>query len=173
MSGYFLDTSAVAKLSHEEDGSQDVERLLTPREPNTIISRLSLVELESVLAIKIRTGELDAEGRELARRRLVADVAQGRIRVGPPIDERHCRKARDLLARYGVQRGLRTLDATQLAVTLGLQEGGVVSVFVAAEGAAVPVAEDCDFSTVDPSEIGTGLTVPGVESSSSGFDDQR
>jgi uncharacterized protein with PIN domain len=97
VSGYFLDTSALAKLYHQEDGSQYVERLVTVRESSVVISRLSLVEMESVLAIKVRTGELDAAGRELGRRRLRADVAQGRIRVGPPIDERHYRKARDLL----------------------------------------------------------------------------
>ena len=58
-------------------------------ESNTVISRLSLVEMESVLAIKVRTGELDVAGRELARRRLRADVAQRRLRIGPPIDEGH------------------------------------------------------------------------------------
>lgn len=154
MSGYFLDTSALAKLYHQEDGSYFVERLLTARVPSTVISRLSLVEMESVLAIKVRTGELDAGGRELARRRLRADVAQGRIRVGPPIDERHYRKARDLLARYGVQRGLRTLDAIQLAVALGLQEYGAVSAFVAADQRLCRTAEDCGFSTVDPTNPG-------------------
>jgi len=95
---------------------------------------------------------LDAEGRELVRRRLRADVAQGRLRVGPPIDERHYRKARGLLARYGVERGLRTLDAIQLAVALELHGGGVVSVFVAADHRLCRVAEDCDFPTVDPAD---------------------
>jgi predicted nucleic acid-binding protein len=113
---------------------------------------LSLVEMESVLAIKVRTGELDAEGRELARRRLRADLAQGRLRVGPPVDERHYRKARGLIARYGVERGLRTLDAIQLAVALDLHGGGVVSVFVAADHRLCQVAEDCDFPTVDPAD---------------------
>lgn len=120
MSGYFLDTSALAKLYHQEDGSQYVERLAAVGGSNAIISRLSLVEMESVLAIKVRTGELDAEGRELARRRLRADVAQRRIKVGPAIDEAHYRMSRNLLARYGVERGLRTLDAIQLAVAVGL-----------------------------------------------------
>jgi hypothetical protein len=89
---HFLDTSALAKLYHEEDGSQYVERLLTAPESNTVVSRLSLVEMESVLAIKVRTGELDVAGRDLARRRLRADVAQRRLTIGPPIDEGHYRK---------------------------------------------------------------------------------
>jgi predicted nucleic acid-binding protein len=154
VSGYFLDTSALAKLYHREDGSQYVERLVGVRGSSTIISRLSLVEMESVLAIKVRTGELDVGGRELARRRLRADVAQGRIRLGPTIEERHYRNARNLLARYGVERGLRTLDAIQLAVALGLRELGLVSVFVAADQRLCRAAEDCDFSTVDPTNPG-------------------
>lgn len=154
MSGYFLDASALAKLYHQEDGSQYVERLVTVRGSSAVISRLSLVEIESVLAIKVRTGELDAAGRELGRRRLRADAAQGRISVGPPIDERHYRKARDLLHSYGVARGLRTLDAIQLAVAIGLQELGVVSVFVAAERRLCGAAEDCGFSIVDPTSPG-------------------
>lgn len=154
MSGYFLDTSVLAKLYHQEDGSQYVERLVTVRASSAVISRLSLVEIESVLAIKVRTGELDAAGRELGRRRLRADVAQGRIRVGPPIDEWHYRKARDLLHSFGVARGLRTLDAIQLAVALGLRELGVVSVFVAADRRLRGAAEDCGFSIVDPTNPG-------------------
>jgi predicted nucleic acid-binding protein len=154
VSGYFLDTSALAKLYHQEDGSQYVERLVTVRESSAVVSRLSLVEMESVLAIEVRTGEVDAAGRELGRRSLRADVAQGRIRVGPPIDERHYRKARDLLHTYGVARGLRTLDAIQLAVAIGLRELEVVSVFVAADRRLCGAAEDCGFSIVDPASPG-------------------
>jgi len=154
MSGHFLDTSALAKLYHHESGSEYVERLVAVRESNTIISRLSLVEMESVLAIKVRTGELDAGGRELARRRLRADVAQSRIGVGPAIDEGHYRKARILLARYGLERALRTLDAIQRAVALGLRDFGDFSVFVAADQRLCRAAEDCGLTTVDPTNPG-------------------
>jgi predicted nucleic acid-binding protein len=125
---------------------------LASSEQNAIVSRLSLVEMESVLAIKVRIGELDADRRELARRRLRADLAQGRLKLGPPIVERHYQNARVLLARYGVERGLRTLDALQLAVALELHEAGVVSVLVAADQRLCRVAEDCDFPTVDPAD---------------------
>jgi predicted nucleic acid-binding protein len=154
VSGYSLDTSGLAKLYHQEDGSLYVERLVAVRGSNTIISRLSLVEMESVLAIKVRTGELDAGGRELARRRLRADVAQARIRVGPTIDEGHYRKARNLLARYGVEGGLGTLDAIQLAVALGPRDLELVSVFVAADQRLCRAAEDRGFSIVDPTNPG-------------------
>jgi PIN domain nuclease of toxin-antitoxin system len=39
--GYFLDTSALAKLYHQESGSDYVERILNEHGSKGIISRLS------------------------------------------------------------------------------------------------------------------------------------
>jgi hypothetical protein len=55
----FLDPSALAKLYHEEPGSEYVERIVSQPGSKGIVSRLSLVEMESVFAIKVRTGALD------------------------------------------------------------------------------------------------------------------
>ena len=74
MAGYFPDTSALAKRYHEELGSDYVERILSQPGSKGIVSRLSLVEMESVFAIKARTGALDENGRSLALRRLRADI---------------------------------------------------------------------------------------------------
>jgi PIN domain nuclease of toxin-antitoxin system len=65
--GYFLDTSALAKLHHQETGSELVERIVAVP-GSAVISRLSLIEMESVFAIKVRTGQLDLPGQDLARR---------------------------------------------------------------------------------------------------------
>jgi len=54
LAGYFLDTSALAKLYHEELGSDYVESILNQPGSKGIVSRLSLVEMESVFAIKVR-----------------------------------------------------------------------------------------------------------------------
>ena len=62
MASYFLDTSALAKLYHQEAGSLHVERLIEQPGSTVIISRLSLIEMESVFAIKVRTGELSPAG---------------------------------------------------------------------------------------------------------------
>jgi uncharacterized protein len=123
--GYFVDTSALAKLYHQERGSDYVERILNERSSKGIISRLSLVEFESVLAIKIRTGVLDPAGRTIALRRFRADIAGNRIIVGPPIEEKHFQSATRLLRTHAVDRGLRTLDGIQLAVALDLRQAGV------------------------------------------------
>lgn len=152
MASYFLDTSALAKLYHQEVGSHYVERLVEQPGSIVVVSRLSLLEMESVFAIKVRTGELSPSGQELARRRLRADVAQGRILVGPPIEERHYQNARRLLTRYGVEMALRTLDSLQLAVALDLRHAGQISVMVAADQRLCRVAEACGCSTTNPAD---------------------
>jgi uncharacterized protein len=102
---YFLDTSALAKLYHREPGSEYMDRVVTEPSSRSIISRLSIVEMESVLAIKVRTGEINEEQIEIARRCLRADLSQRRLLVGPPIQARHYHTARILLVRYGATEG--------------------------------------------------------------------
>lgn len=128
MPTYFFDTSAFAKLYHWEIGSEVVERLFLASPGSILISRLALVEIESVLANKVRTKVLNVSGQSLARRRLQADLSQGRVGVGPPIEEHHYRSARRLVMRHGVGLGLRSLDAIQLAVALELKEACLVRV---------------------------------------------
>ena len=52
MPSYFLDTSALAKRYHNENGSVYLDRILEQPGSRSVISNLSIVELESVLAIK-------------------------------------------------------------------------------------------------------------------------
>jgi len=155
--GYFLDTSAFAKLYHKEAGSDFVERIVT-FPGSAVVSRLSLVEIESVFAIKIRTGQLDLTGQDLARRRLRADISQGRLRVAPPIEERHYQRARQLLIRHGATMALRTLDAIQLAVALDLLQTGAISAMVAADQRLCQVAEVAGCPTLNPD--GPGVFTP-------------
>jgi hypothetical protein len=86
---YFLDTSALAKLYHKENGSVYMDRI--PEQPGSqsVISNLSIVELESVLAIKMRTGEINQQSWEIARRRFRADLARQRLLVAPSVNEGH------------------------------------------------------------------------------------
>ena len=133
MPNYFLDTSALAKRYHTENGSDFLDRLLEQAGSRSWISHLSIVEFESVLAIKTRTREIDPPALEVARRRFRADLAQQRLLVGPPFHEIHFQSARRLLSQYGVTDGLRTLDALQLAVALDLKQCGHVGVLVAAD----------------------------------------
>jgi predicted nucleic acid-binding protein len=115
-----------------------------------IISRLSIVEMESVLAIKVRTGEIDEPQVEIVRRCLRADLSQRRLLVGPPIQAAHYYSARVLLAKYGAAEGLRTLDALQLAVALDLKQIGRITLFLAADQKLCRVAELAGCPAVNP-----------------------
>jgi uncharacterized protein with PIN domain len=75
---YFLDTSALAKLDHNEIGSEYMDRILNETGSQFVVSRLSIVEMESVLATKVRTREIDQAGVDIGRRGLRADLVRGR-----------------------------------------------------------------------------------------------
>jgi hypothetical protein len=53
--------------------------------------------------------------------------------VGPLIEQKHYRSAAKLLRVHGAMRGLRTLDALQLAIALDLLEASWISVIPSAD----------------------------------------
>jgi predicted nucleic acid-binding protein len=157
LANYFLDTSALAKRYHKENGSEYMDRILEQPGSRSLISNLSIVELESVLAIKTRTGEINQQSLEIARRRFRADLARQRLLVAPPLHEGHFQSARKLLVRYGVAEGLRTLDALQLAMALDLQQLGQITVLVAADQRLCRIASLAGCSAVNPEQSGPVL----------------
>ena len=157
MPDYFLDTSALAKRYHKESGSEYMDRILEQPGSRSLISHLSIVELESVLAIKTKTGEIDQQALQIARRRFLADIALQRLLVAPPVHERHFHSARKLLIEYGVAEGLRTLDALQLAIALDLRRLGQVEVLVAADQRLCRVAAMAGCAAVNPEKPGPVL----------------
>lgn len=154
MAGSFLDTSALAKLYHEEPGSEYVERVVSQPGSKGFVSRLSLVAMESVFAIKVRTGVLDQTGRSLGLRRFRADIARSRLIPVQAIESKHYRSAAKLLRLHGVPHGLRTLDALQLAVALDMLETSWISVMISADKRLCEVAEACGCPAIDPGRPG-------------------
>lgn len=150
MPDYFVDTSAFAKLYHLEDGSEFMERLVSHGGNGSFISRLTLIEIESVIAIKRRTGELDEAGQTLFRRRMQSDLSQLRIRITAPFDEQHHVRARQLMLQFGATMALRTLDALQLAVALRMHEDGMVSAVLSSDRRLCGVARLCGCAAIDP-----------------------
>jgi predicted nucleic acid-binding protein len=154
---YFLDTSALANLYHNEAGSEYMDRILKETGSQFVISRLTIVEMESVLATKVRTGEIDQAGVDIGRRCLRSDLVQRRLSVGPPILTRHYQAARTLLVKFGASEGLRTLDALQLAIALDLKQLGQVSLLVTADQRLCRVAPLAGCSSVNPEKPGPVL----------------
>ncbi|RLC11637.1 MAG: hypothetical protein DRI57_18650 [Deltaproteobacteria bacterium] len=56
---FFFDTSALIKLYHEENGTDQLSDLISSENPIIVISDLTMVEMISALAKKVRTGEID------------------------------------------------------------------------------------------------------------------
>jgi len=131
-----------------------MERIATEPGSRCVVSRLSIVEMESVFAIKLRTGEIDGQQVEIARRCLRADLSQRRLLIGPPIQASHYHTARLLLVRYGAAEGLRTLDALQLAIALDLQKAGLITVLVTADQRLCRAATLAGCPAVNPEKPG-------------------
>jgi predicted nucleic acid-binding protein len=71
--------------------------------------------------------------------------------------EGHFQSARKLLVRYGVEEGLRTLDALQLAMALDLRQLGQITVLVAADQRLCRVASLAGCPAVNPEQSGAVL----------------
>ena len=149
MSLYFVDTSALVKYYRREEGSDFMERLFAAAADQRVISRLTMVEMESALATRVRTGEIDRGTAFVARRRLESDLGRGHLRMAAGSDL-HFGTARLLVTKHGTERSLRTLDALQLAVAVRLKQEGFAPVFVAADVRLCAVAELEGFRVTTP-----------------------
>ena len=132
MRGTFIDTSALAKLYHAEAGSRRMEELAASPDARLIISQLSLIEIQSVFATKVRMGIIDQTSLDQMRGLFFADLSAGRFQV-VLVSGRYFRSAERLIRSHAVNRSLRTLDALQLAVALELHRRGVVAELVASD----------------------------------------
>jgi len=118
---HFFDTSAISKHYHAETGTAKVNALLDLPDASQVISRLSVVELHSVFAKKVRIGELDQANFQKLTRRFRGDVAAKRLRV-IRLTAAHFQLAERLIRRIGLAKNRRTLDALQLALAINLNE---------------------------------------------------
>jgi hypothetical protein len=139
----------LAKVYRKELGSDLIDRILAELDSHCFISRFTILEMESVLALKFRTRDIDEQSLLIARRRLEADLGSRRLLVATVSDE-HLRRARQLLIDRARTEALRGPDALQLSVALGLKRAGLVSVFVAADQKLCRVAMIEGFTTFNP-----------------------
>jgi predicted nucleic acid-binding protein len=149
MPGYFFDSSALGKRHHPEVGTAHVEALFQAPQPSRFISRLSVVELQSVFAGKVRTRAITGADLELLRARFLQDIARREFRVIRMTNE-HYREAERLIQQHGVRRSLRTLDALQLSVALALHRRVTLDAFVCADQGLCSVAQEEGLRIINP-----------------------
>lgn len=61
MPKYFFDTSALAEVCRKEIGSDLIDRIVAEPGSHRFISRFTVLEMESVLALKFRMGDIDGQ----------------------------------------------------------------------------------------------------------------
>ncbi len=153
MTGIFLDTSALAKRYHVESGTESVDRWMSSSVDVRVISRLSVVELHSVFAKKIRIGLLKQSDFDLMARRFRHDIASKTLCVARMLVA-DFRRAESLIRKWGSVRNLRTLDAIQLATALRMNDASPGLRFLSADQSL------CDLATAE----GLAVTNPELDS---------
>lgn len=149
MAAYFFDSSALAKLYHPEAGTPAVDQIIQAAENKIRISRLTVVELPSVFAIKVRTQFINRDDARVFLRQFREDIISGKFDVFA-VRETEFAAAERLIERYAFDLRLRALDALQIAVALSLKSQALVDHFVAADKILCEVAGLEGFSVVNP-----------------------
>jgi predicted nucleic acid-binding protein len=154
VSAYLFDTSALAKHYHPEVGSSSVDALLATSGMAHFVSRLSAVEIHSVLAKKVREGVLSSNDLERLRRRFLFDVHAGTISILRMASSLYG-LAQQLLIKHGPTRKLLTLDALQLAVAIDTHARLTLKGFVVADIRLEELANAEGLPTVNPDSPAT------------------
>ena len=148
---YFFDTSAFTKNYHLELGSTRVAAIFADTRSIIRISDLTIVEVQSSFAMKVRTQAWEQSDAEEAMDRVFEDLLLSRVsKVG--LNTKWFDEARALVAKYGYTRRMRTLDALQLAVALDLHRRGLTEVFVVADKLLAEVAAAEGLAAENPEE---------------------
>ena len=139
MARYFFDSSALAKRYHPELGTAKVLSIFGEPGREIRISNLSFLEIQSVFGMKVRSGVISRSEAGVQRARLLADIAGGEIEVCSLTADLFT-DAAQLIGRHSFSHRLRTLDALQLAVAIGLSNQGLLDQFVVSDRALAEVA---------------------------------
>jgi len=144
---YSLDTSALVKHYHQEEGTDVVERLFKGLE-RLIISDLSIIEFYSAIGLKVRTKEITVKAFVDLRKLFANDLNQGIYEVAT-FGEREKNMATRMLIQYAPQYEFRTLDAIQLAV-MKSKGTETISAVVCADERFCRIIETEGFKVINP-----------------------
>lgn len=151
MANNFFDTSALGKHYHPEVGTPKVDQLLQDSASRHFISRLSVLEVQSVFAGKVRTGVISAADFQVLRRRFLTDLTK-RLFDLVRMTGQHYQEAERLIQQYAPSQSLRTLDALQLAVALEVRRRAVLDRFVCADRRLLTIAAAEGLTVVNPEQ---------------------
>lgn len=136
----FLDTSAVIKLYHEEEGSESLIDLITEFDEDVIltISDVCKIEFHSAFLRRVRTKEIEREIVEQVFQYFEQDLSFYHI---IEVNDSVKQFAIDLLNNFAWNQGLKTLDSIQLASALISHQWVPVDYFVSADQKLLKIAK--------------------------------
>lgn len=146
---YFFDSSALVKYYQTEAGSADVHRVVEAEPARHLIARLTVVEVHSSFAKKLRTGDIGEEDFASVWAQFVADISAEKFTVLRVADA-HYEDAIRLLRTYA-RRSLSTLDALQLASALAVHRTVPLDQFLCADILLADIAQEEGLSVFNPS----------------------
>lgn len=150
MANYLADTSALIKVYHPESGSDFMTRLIWNLGNRIYIAPVTLVEFESVLAIKQRTRQISAEEADASKSRLSGDIKSTFVRGTSSMRPWHLRSAGLLIRRFGVGHSLRAMDAIQVAIAYELYSEKRIHFFLTSDVRLFGVAKALGIPSIDP-----------------------
>lgn len=116
MALYYVDTSALVKRYHIEQGSDSVDRLFADASAGLVTANFTLTELASALDRKCQEGLLTGEGLAQVLAVAARDVLAEFWLL--ELDRAHVRLSQSLILSHH----LRTLDALHLAVIVSIKD---------------------------------------------------
>jgi len=148
LSKYFLDTSAIVKRYHSENGSDFIDKLFAEADAEFVISDISIIEFYSALSLKVRGGEIDEENFMSLRKLFSQDIKRGLYEVAEFTNTEKLESTK-LLLKYAKKYSLKTLDAIQLSVVKSVNRPEVKAVVCADKKFCKIIAFE-DFSVINP-----------------------
>lgn len=142
MKFYFLDTSALVKRYHSEKGTDKIDKIFSQNDRAIVISSISITEMVSALNRKKEDKIISKEDLDIALSKFFHDAIKDFLVL--ELDGEHIKGSIMLV----LKRNIRTLDALQLAVALGMKELKVT--FVCADKKLASVAEKEGLQTINP-----------------------
>jgi len=142
MKFYFIDTSALVKRYHSEKGTEVMDRIFSEEDKAIVISSICITEMVSAMNRKKEEKVISKEDLDAALSQFFHDAIKDFLIL--ELDDGHIKDSIVLV----LKRSLRTLDALQLAVAIGLKE--LKPVFVCSDKKLVSAAENEGIEAINP-----------------------
>lgn len=148
---FFLDTSAVVKIYHQEKGTEKITQHLAgiPEELFLTTSDLTKIELHSTLLKKYREKKIDDKSLAEVFQLFDVDFQKYNIIV---VDGIIKNIALSLIDNLGIKYSLRTLDSLQLASAIFSNNYSKIDFFVSSDKKLLNIAKEY-FQIINPEEI--------------------